>query len=490
MTSLEELRESYGTYYLALNPDYKWVEFQQERIIRPLEAVARGTLKRLMIFMPPGHAKTDLSTRNFVPWYMGKFPQKNTMVVSYAASLASDDFGGKVKERLQHELHKLIFPECRFAQDSHSRTQFRTTKGGTFYSVGFGGSLAGKRVDLMVLDDLIKNDDEADSENTQEKLFNTYGSVVKSRMRPGGAIVFVIHRWRPRDIAGRILELEGRVENGGDWTVVTIKAEEPPGKYLWEDHYGKSHYEQAKRFEDSWESLWQQDPKGSRSLWFKRDWLEFYDVCPPRDKFHNYMIVDPAMGTGKTSDRTAIHVWAAGPEQRYILVDWVCDRLDPGKRAQMIISMAKRWMPKQVIYEEVGLMSDTYFIRKMMQEQQTPPRLYPIPVGRHGPRHMLSKELRIKELVPIFFDRKIILPRKFMYTNSEGKRIDLTQMFIDQEYSNYKGKGSTQFDDNLDCMSRIREPELVWRFYEGQQEKQEPKSSRGRFQATTWESVY
>lgn len=488
-TSLDELRESYGRYFLAQNPDYQYVEYQQERIIPALEAVARGTLKRLMIFMPPGHAKTDLSTRNFIPWFMGKFPKKNTMVVSYAASLASDDFGGKVKERMSNDLHKMIFPECRLSQDSRSKNQFRTTEGGTFYSLGFGGAMAGKRVDLMVLDDLIKNDDEADSEPTQEKLFNTYGSVVKSRMRPGGAIVFVIHRWRPRDIAGRILELEGRVENGGDWTVVTIKAEDPPGKYLWESHYPRSHYEEAKRFEDSWEALWQQDPQGSRSLWFKRDWLEFYDVCPPRDKFHNYMIIDPAMSAGKTSDRTCILVIAAGPEKRFIIVDWVLDRLDPGARAEMIISMAMRWMPKQVIYEEIGLMSDTYFIRKMMQEKQTPPRLYPIPVGRHGIRHLLSKELRIKELVPLFFDHKIVLPRKFLYTNSEGKRVDLVQMFLDQEYDLYKGKGSTKHDDVLDTLSRIREPELVWRHWEGTQEKPEPRG-RTKLQATSWESVW
>jgi hypothetical protein len=487
-TSLDELRDSYGKYFLANNPDYQWTDYQQNKIIPALEAVARGELTRLMIFMPPGFGKTDLATRNFVPWYLGHFPKKNVMVCSYAASLASDDFGGRIKERLETTLHQLIFPDSQLSQDSHGKNQFRTIKGGTFYSVGFGGAMAGKRVDLMVLDDLIKNDDEANSEVIQEKLFQTYGSVTKGRMRPNGAIVFCITRWRLRDIAGRILELEGRVENGGDWTVITLKAQNDDGSYLW-DHYPKSHYEQAKKFEEAWQSLWQQDPQGSKSLWFKRDWLEFYDVCPPRDKFNNYMLCDPAMGIGKKSDATVIQVWAAGPDENYILVDWVNDRLDPGERARIIIAMLKRWQPKQFIYEEIGLNSDTYFIRKMLKDDNHPPRFYPIPVGRSGPRHLMSKSLRIQELKPIFFDHKIILPRKFWYTNSEGRRIDLTARFIESEFSVYKGEGSVRHDDDLDCMSRIREPELVWRFHKQVEEKIE-KPTRNRTQGVSWESYW
>ena len=284
--------------------------------------------------------------------------------------------------------------------------------------------------------------------------------------------------------------MEGRKEQGGDWTVITLPAENPPdsGNYLWPEHYDKKHYEEQKIFEESWESLWQQDPQGSRSLWFKREWLEFYDVCPHPDKFHNYMIVDPAMGVDKTSDRTCALVIAAGPEGRYIIVDWVLDRLDPGARSEMCIAMARRWRPKQWIYEEIALNSDTYFLRKMMQEKNL--HFYPIPVGRRGPRHLLTKQLRIKELIPLFFDRKIVLPRTFPYTNSEGKRLDLTEMFLQNEYDNYKGKGSVKHDDVLDTLSRIREPELVWRFHRDVEEKVEPYRGRRMMQATSWESVY
>jgi len=453
--------------------------------------VERGEIKRLMIFMPPGHAKSDLATRYFTAWYMGRRPTENVMICSYAATLASDDFGGKVKQIVASPLHRSIFPECVVTRESFSKTQFRTTRNGTFYSVGFSGGVIGKRVNLIVLDDLIKNDQEADSEVVQDRLFKNYGSVIKSRLRPGGKVVFCIHRWRPRDIAGRILEIEGQVANGGDWTVLTLPAEDPPdsGEYLWAEHYSAKHYEEAKKFEDSWESMWQQNPQGSKSLWFKDQYLQFYDIAPPKGKFNTYMVVDPAISKDRKSDRTSIHIWAAGPEERRILVDWVLDRLDPLERASIILSMCQRWNPSQVIYEELGLASDTYFIRKMIRDKNLPVRWYPISVGRKGTRHLLSKESRIKLIIPLWFDHKIILPKQFLYVNSEGRKVDLTRRFIDEEFKLYKGLHSVAHEDDLDNMSRLLEPELQMRFYVDVEEKFE-KHRGTRLRGQTWESVY
>jgi hypothetical protein len=439
------------------------------------------------------NSKSDLATRFFTSWWMGNNPKKNVMVCSYAASLATDDFGGRIKQIVTSALHQAIFPGCRIDKGAHAKSQFRTEAGGVFYSVGFGGGVLGKRVDLMVLDDLIKNDDEADSVMIQDKLLRVYGSVMKSRLRPGAAVVLCMHRWRTRDIAGRILEMEGEKEHGGAWTVVKLPAEDPEsGKFLWESYYGKKHYLENKRFEESWEAMWQQDPSASSSFWFRDDWLQFYDMRPPKDKFNNYMIIDPAISKEKHSDRTSIHVWAAGQDQKRIMMDWVLDKLDPLERAEIILAKADLWKPLQIIYEETGLNADTYFIRKLMEERDMPVRFYPISIGRRGPRHQMSKGTRIKMIRPLFSSGRIVLPKTFMYQPvAGGPKIDLTERFLHDEYRIYKGDGSVQHEDDLDNMSRLLEPELVMRFaLPDPQEKFDKPTRYNRNRGISWQSVY
>jgi hypothetical protein len=487
LDEIKRLRENYGDYYLALNTDFNYVPYQQEIVIPALEAVERGEIRRLMIFMPPGHAKSDLSTRNFIPWYLGRHPDRNAMVCSYAASLSTDDFGSRVKEKMQNPLHLSIFPRSKITKDSRSKTLFRTISGGTFYSVGFGGGMAGKRVDLMILDDLIKNDEEADSDVTQNFLFAVYSSVAKARLRPRGAIVFCIHRWRTRDIAGRILEIDGTIDAGGRWTIVKLKAEDPPGKYLWPEQYDDQHYADNKIHEDSWQAMWQQEPEASRSFWFHKDWLQFYDIPISPSKYNTYMLVDPAGAKGKKSDKSSIQVWAAGQDRKLFLADWIHDRLDPGERVDAIMRLTRKWNQRQTIYEQYGLVNDSYYITEKMREAGFDTRLYPIPVGRSGPEHLISKNERIKGIVPLFKEGRIFLPKKFEVTLADGKKVDLTKRFIDEEYSRFKGEGSIAHEDDLDCMSRIRAQALNIQYYEPPPEKETPQICRG---AGTWESVW
>jgi hypothetical protein len=486
----QDISDHLGLYVLAQNPEYKYVHYQQEQIAPALEAVARGEIKRLMIWQHPGSAKSEWSTVHFVPWYLGKNPKHAVMVASYSKPLAAT-FGHKIKGKMESELHLSVFPQSRLSQNTHAHDFFTTQKGGAFYAVGFDGSMTGKRVNLFVMDDPIKNQEEADSESREVFLMSQYETSIKTRLQPGGKIVLSTTRWGMRDFAARILEKEGTVEQGGDWTVLKIKAEDPPGcgTYLWEEYYGKKHYEDAKRDEDAWSALWQQEPDASSSFWFKEEWLEFYDVVPPKDKFKIYAFVDPAMSKAKKSDRTSMHFWAAGSEKKLILVDWVLDRLDPGERMTELIGLCRHWEPTQLIYEELGLQSDTYYIEQKMAEEKFPESMYPIPVGRKGPRHVFSKAQRIKLIVPFFRDRRMVLPRKMERKLSNGTRMDLTHRFIQDEYKIYKGEGSVAHEDDLDNMSRILEPEVNFEFVEQQVEEEESYVSQYR-PGTTWESVF
>jgi len=486
----QELVDNLGVFYLGMNPGYKWVQYQQERICEHLEAVDRGEIRRLMVWLPPGHAKSDIGTRHFLPWYMGRHPDHNTMVLSYSADLAAKDFGASIKQKMQSDLYKKCFPKSVPTRDSRSNNLLKTVGGGTFYAAGFDGSLSGKRVNLMGIDDPLKNLEEAESESRNMFLMETYNTVVKNRLRPRGAIVWFMTRWITRDFAARVLEQEGE-----KWTVLKIAAEEPADsrQWIWSDFYGEDHYLDAKYtkhgdIKDEWWSLWMQDPQASQNFWFKKEWPSFYDVPIHNTKFNTYMIIDPAGAKQKTSDFTSVHVWAAGPEQRLILADWIHDKLDPGERVETILRMSRRWKPRKTLYEEYGMLSDVFYIKQKMRERNFEDRFHPIPVGRTGPRHNLSKHERIRGIIPFFREGHIFLPRKFERKMYNGKTVDLTQRFLDEEYSLYKGEGSIAHEDDLDCMSRIVEPELQpIRYYEPKPESSDPGHP---ISPGSWESVY
>jgi hypothetical protein len=202
----DELRGSFGSYYLALNPDYEYVTYQQEQMVPALEAVEAGEIKRLMLLIPPGHSKSQLVSIDFAAWFMGRQPSRDLIGLSYSSQLANH-FGTQVRNRLTNPLHKELFPRSGLSQDSRAKNRFRTLAGGHFHSVGFNGSVFGKRADGIIIDDPLKNEQEARSQS--EGRFRFYRGIVKSRLRPGGWIVICTTRLCVGDFVHKILEDEG-----------------------------------------------------------------------------------------------------------------------------------------------------------------------------------------------------------------------------------------------------------------------------------------
>jgi hypothetical protein len=486
MNTGDEIRNSLGRFHLARNRNYKYVDFHQSKIIPALEAVERGNIKRLMINMPPRHGKTEIATISFIPWWLGKHPAGNAMVASYGFDLAKT-FGSKVKELMQRELYTKIFPEARVSKTVHARNFLSTVSGGSFYAMGFDGAMSGRGVSLAVLDDAIKNHDEANSEA------RIYESTIKARLEPTPdgrepAVVIAMTRWVIRDFCGRVLEKEGKIEDGGEWTVLRLAAEPEPGKYLWGDRYSER-YENARADEDTWAAVYQQDPAASKSFKFKAQWLNFYGIAPKVGKFKAYLFCDPGASKSRTSDFTEIQDYCAAQDRKLLLVDWVHDRLNVGERQKALERLIRKWNPELNLYEEYGLVNDTVYFNQ--QAEETGFEAILTPVGKRGERHNLSKEHRIGELTGWFEKGRIVLPQRFDYEMANGDKIDLTKRFINEEYSLYRGKGSIPHEDCLDAMSRINDveppygPGFDW--YIPENERPKP---RVRGHAGSWQSLY
>lgn len=288
--------------------------------------------------------------------------------------------------------------------------------------------------------------------------WDIYRSVIRNRWKPGGICVMNLTRQGLRDFYARVSEAEP-----DEWDVLTFPAQNQDGSFLWEEYHGADHYEKARRDEETWWCQWMQEPRAFISHTFSPNWLCFYERGEPGTKtdvyrYPTYMICDASRGLGGSGEnRTSIPVFAAGPERRVFLVDWVLDRMKPGDRADAMVRLVRKWNPLRIIYEEIGFVSDSFWLNEKFTREGIQQRV--IPVGRRGSRGRLTKGERIEQLAEWFREGRIWLPKKLIYKQMDGHVVDLIKYFIEQEYLPWRGQDSIPYDDALDSFSRLNDQE-------------------------------
>ena len=150
-----ETRESAQDDFMAFVRQV-WPNFihgkHHEKMARAFEKVARGECKRLIINMPPRHTKSEFASYLLPAWFLGKFPQKKVIQTSHTAELAVG-FGRKVRNLVDTDAYKSIFPELALASDSKAAGRWNTNKGGDYFAIGIGGAVTGKGADVLIVDD-------------------------------------------------------------------------------------------------------------------------------------------------------------------------------------------------------------------------------------------------------------------------------------------------------------------------------------------------
>ncbi len=189
-----------------INPRYTagWVH---QDIARRLEQfsrdVANGLSPRLMILMPPRAGKSELASRMFPAWHLGHHPDHELISCAYNVSLA-ESFSRKVKEAMEDPAYHSVFT-TRLHPDFRSNGEWALANGrGGYVAAGVGGGINGKGAHILLIDDPIKNAEEADSADTREKLWDWYGSTAYTRLAPGGGVLIIQTWWHDDDLAGRL----------------------------------------------------------------------------------------------------------------------------------------------------------------------------------------------------------------------------------------------------------------------------------------------
>lgn len=267
-------------HYLSAYADFIKDDFQRpehiQTIIKALSKIESGEIKRLMINVPPRFGKSYLVSTIFPTWYLGKNPDKNIIFSTYGQSLA-DDFGRQVRNIVQDEKFGFVFPNVKLADDSASVKKFAVSQGGIYYAIGAGGSLTGKGGSLIILDDVIRNRADANSDTIRKNILDWYKSTLYTRLAPGGSIVFINTRWHESDLAGHLLKSEPEL-----WTHLNMPAISDDGHSLWPERWPLDKLEEIKKSIGSyeWAALYQQRPSPAEGGMFNKAWFEIINAMP------------------------------------------------------------------------------------------------------------------------------------------------------------------------------------------------------------------
>jgi predicted phage terminase large subunit-like protein len=316
-----------------------------------LERIERGEVRRAVIEAPPRHGKSELVSRRFPAWYLGRNPGKEIISTAYGADLAIDEYGRKVRNIVRDPSFRNVFPGVELAEDSQAAGRWNTNHGGGYLSVGVGGGITGRGAHLFLVDDPFKGRAEADSERERANVWSWYDSEVKTRLAPGGAIIIVNTRWHEEDLTGMVLKHHG--DEG--WVRLQLPAIQNEGTEheaaLWPERFDLEHLcavraSYMKSHPREWYALYQQQPRSEQGTYCRREWFaNRYDKAPATNV---YIVSDFAITEakeGKDPDFTEHGVFGVGPDDTLYVLDWWCGQTTTDVWVEELLRLVQKWKP-------------------------------------------------------------------------------------------------------------------------------------------------
>ncbi len=359
-----QARESLTAFTRTTTPDEPPAK-HHELLCEALEAVERGDIPNLMVFMPPGSAKSKFCSHMFPAWYMGRNPTDNIICSSFATTMA-ERFGKKVRNTVDTSEFEDIF-DVRMSHDTTAKGDWATTDGGEYYAAGVDAAVTSRRADLGVVDDPVKGRKEADSETIQENTWQWFLTEFKTRMKPGGKIVIIQTRWNEGDLSGRILPDDWNGESGWvksptlrdenekpeQWYVLCLPGKarvddvlgRKEGDVLWPEYLGPVIRQMMASLPPrDVAALYQQVPTADEGTFFKREWFKQYEPGEQAKHLNIYITSDYAV-TEDAGDFTEHAVWGIDPlGDVWLLTGWYGQTASDEWIAQLI-TLIKKWKP-------------------------------------------------------------------------------------------------------------------------------------------------
>lgn len=353
-----------------------------------------------MLFVPPRYGKSELGSILFPAWYLGKHPEKEIITSSYSADLAQD-FGYKTRNLVATQEYQELF-KTKLRDDSKSKAKWLTQEGGGYTAVGVGGAITGRGADILIIDDPIKNREEAESQLIRDKIWNWYTSTAYTRLEKDAAVILILTRWHKDDLAGRLLKAQ---EEGGDkWEVVKFPAIatkdelfRKQGDPLWEDKYNLDALKQIKNTVGvyDWSALYQQEPVSSESQEFKQEFFKYRTLDEVLSlQTNRFLTIDTAISQKASADNTGFCLNFVEKDNNWNIKAWK-KKISP---LELIDDLFSLWDTFRLT--SIGIEKTIYLqaIKPFLdQEMRTRNKFLTIIELEHN---QINKETRIRALLP------------------------------------------------------------------------------------------
>ncbi|MGZ3324426.1 MAG: phage terminase large subunit [Xanthobacteraceae bacterium] len=335
----------------AFEPVETTIAHHHRLLLEKLDEVSKTPHGRMMIFMPPGSAKSTYASVVFPSKYLGEQGGRKLILASYGDDLARK-MGRRTRSIIKQRRYAGIWG-CSLTAESSAAQEFALTNGSEYMSCGILSGITGNRAHGIIIDDPIKGREQANSETVRAKTWDAYEDDLKTRLIPGGWIVLIQTRWHEDDLAGRILPTgwngeSGRIlcKDGNEWEVLCLQArcevDNDPlgrsrGEYLWPEWFDRKHWAQFEQNARTWAALYQQRPTPLDGDLFKPEKLRVIDALPAGN-------IEWVRGWDLASttdgDYTAGVKLGRLPDDSFVIADVVRLRVGPEARDAALVNTA------------------------------------------------------------------------------------------------------------------------------------------------------
>ena len=406
----ENCQENFMDFVHKVWPNFIDGEHHQE-MAAAFEKVANGKCKRLIINMPPRHTKSEFASYLLPAWFLGKFPEKKIIETAHTAELAVG-FGRKVRNLVDSDIYKSIFPGVGLQSDSKAAGRWATNQGGDYFAIGVGGAVTGKGADILIIDDPHSEQEAALSESNPEvydKTYEWYTSGPRQRLQPGGSIIIVMTRWSKKDLTGQVVK-SALQRSGEQWEVIEFPAILPDGLPLWPEFWKLEELQALKQElpNGKWMAQYMQQPTSDVSAIIKREWWKKWDhEDPPMCEF---MIQswDTAFLKTERSDYCACTTWGVFYQENnvglmvpnLILLNSFKERMEFPELKQKAMEQYKKWEPDSLIVKAKASGAPLVFELRAMG----------VPVQEYVPSKGSDKIARLNAVADIFASGRVWVP--------------------------------------------------------------------------------
>jgi len=405
-----------------------------KRMAGAFEEVMSGQCKRLIVNMPPRHTKSEFASYLLPAWFLGKYPDKKVIQTSHTAELAVG-FGRKVRNLVDSETYKNIFPDVGLQADSKAAGRWATNKGGDYFAIGVGGAVTGKGADVLIIDDPHSEQEAAQAEINPEiydKTYEWYTSGPRQRLQPGGAIIIVMTRWSKRDLTGQVMRAAAQ-RGGEDWKVIEFPAILPSGNPLWPQFWPLIELNALKEElpNSKWMAQYQQNPTSEGSAIVKREWWQIWEKEDPPACEFVLQSWDTAFEKNNRADYSACTTWGVFykeddtgvPQAQIMLLNAFRRRMEFPELKKVALEEYTDWEPDSIIIEKKA--SGAPLIYEM--------RSMGVPVQEFTPSKGNDKISRLNAVSDLFASGRVWIPN----TNWAEEVVDEVASFPAGEHDDY-----------------------------------------------------